>query len=142
MANRELKFKVWNPEQKEWAFTIDMSQNPMYWADKMKDEFILCQSTGLRDRNGREIYESDILAIADEIFEDVTGYGQGVYEPINHLVEVEFRDGAFGCELPGGAQLFQKRFYNLCEIIDDYGIESLEVIGDIFTTPGLLSKSS
>lgn len=54
---REIKFRTL--VNGEWLY-FDLTQNPKYWAHKLKGG-IIDQYTGLKDVNGVEIYESDVV---------------------------------------------------------------------------------
>ena len=64
---REIKFRVWHKKRKEILKSI---LNPYNFRDQAPS-FVLMQFTGLKDKNGKEIYDGDILEYyigGEEIF--------------------------------------------------------------------------
>ena len=94
-------------------------------------EFVLMQSTGLKDKNGVEIYEGDILlSTASENQEDWKKW------------RVHYADGRFLIDYKQIPKDKRKRknleLEDLCE--DNVWIYGLEVIGNIYENPELLEK--
>ena len=63
---REIKFRAWDNKQNKMrndGFSI-YYDGSIQFADSIESkDFILMQYTGLKDKNGKEIYEGDILHI-------------------------------------------------------------------------------
>ena len=91
--------------------------------DKNTDSYVLMQFTGLKDKNGKEIYEGDILNV--------------VYEGDENIYEVEYcayKDyPAF--DLNG----WEGEANGLAEIVQSGEYEIFEVIGNIYENPDLVS---
>jgi uncharacterized phage protein (TIGR01671 family) len=83
---KEIKFRAWDKENKE--IYNDFHQTYMF-TDSINDDndYILMQYTGLKDKNGKEIYEGDIVRYKN----DFAMLG----EPKKTDYTVEFKQGQF-----------------------------------------------
>nr|DAL27699.1 MAG TPA_asm: YopX protein [Caudoviricetes sp.] len=116
------RFRAWDKEFKEMvqvdALVFDKQiikatyKNGNVVKEDLKN-YVLMQSTGLRDKNGKEIFEGDIVDSEDGILSGV----------------VEFRPdlGMFVSTL-----IKYNNFERLCNVAD-----SVHIIGDIYTNPEL-----
>ena len=80
--NRQIKFRVWDKRENKGMYTQNMlydAQLHHFWQDFVDyPGYELMQYTGLTDKNGKEIYEGDILKISYGAMGDVIG--QVLYE--------------------------------------------------------------
>lgn len=68
---REIKFRAWDYKYKETSESFNVLQ-PFEMINKRVangDSFELMQYTGLKDKNGKEIYEGDIVSFKDTKYE-------------------------------------------------------------------------
>ena len=123
---REIKFRVWDKESKEmlsdvslWNddFTSYLNEHIEYLQDKCE----LMQYTGLKDKNGIEIYEGDIL-------EFIT-FG---FDSERFITYIEFINASF--RLKNGRSLFYFGQIDVSKLDDG------RVIGNIYENPELLEN--
>lgn len=128
---RQIKFRAWDKLNKNWfnpsntndgaGLTFDgeiafCSQSQFGHIDpKNKDRFIVQQFTGLLDKNGREIYEGDILKIEEWDRDDL-------------IAKVIFCERNVGFRVATGSGVVYENFPSS---------RYLQVIGNIFETPEL-----
>lgn len=125
MKNREIKFRIWDTIQNKWnpSFVIPSIHGGVAKACYL-NSYIYQQSTGLKDKNGREIYEGDVIQ-----------YYKG--EPYEINYEVKWAAYYAGFELFGTRiENNQPRVY--INRMDNAHLEGV-VIGNIFENPELLS---
>ena len=105
-------------------------------------DVILMQSTGLVDKNGKEIFEGDILKFNDEWNEYChEGYVDGSVEGVNY-VEVVKGEACFefGKTRYLESSLFiymEDEHFSFAELVKDKDFE-FEIIGNIYENPDLL----
>ena len=64
MMKRKIKFRVWDPKDGSWFWAPDELGNMICcsdWDMFNPDDYQFEQFTGLKDKNGKEIYENDLL---------------------------------------------------------------------------------
>jgi uncharacterized phage protein (TIGR01671 family) len=124
---REIKFRAWDKKAKSminevWEIGLGSKNDPEKWLvgdDKQIDDYELMQYTGLKDKNGKEIFEGDFvkskLENNDWIFV--------------HLTDKECKDGF--------------RIFYIEDIFSQQKIthrDDLEVIGNIYENPEFLKS--
>lgn len=130
--NREIKFRVWDIELHMWINNIGMGKDNTLCKGTEK-RFAVMQYIGLKDKNGNEIYEGDILC--NEEYQ--TWEWRGV---------VKFSHGVFGAEWLSNVKSQSMvgswgQKHNLRKLDDDI-VERQIVIGNIYENPELISELS
>lgn len=112
---REIKFRAWDKTHAFYEYIDDL-----YWFEENQihgfddDRYIFEQFTGLRDKNGREIYEGDILETS---------------ESDDHCYEVVEYSGCAFSLISSGI------------LLEDAGLGMSKIIGNIHENPDLVPKS-
>lgn len=118
--SRDIKFRAWIKNNKRMEMCIEV--NPFYIGDCDRfhwkhEEVELMQYTGLKDKNGNEIYEGDILEFVATKTKWIVSYSHGAFvisyqnSNINILYDCSIKDGM---------------------------LKHMEIIGNIYKNPELL----
>lgn len=147
---RELKLRAWMPKYNRYASGYDTLHfshqlntdgSGEWWVypadpdDDPDDTVIVEQYTGLKDKNGKEIYDGDIIVDFDEFISVVDGNCAVISEKTCREKYFDEDD----CSL-------ERRTRPLIRVVNDYGYypekkeTQVEVIGNIHENPKLLEE--
>lgn len=124
---RQIKFRAWNKKQKIMVYQNE-DDSADYWDgaygstieiinENLDDEnYEMMQFTGLLDKNGKEIYEGDILKFG------------------NYPLEVIWDMGGWEVKMENGHSLLFTQLYGY--------INDGEIIGNIYEHPHILSLTA
>lgn len=121
---RELKFRFWNTRRGEFAEYSDLffvrGDGAICSDDAVEEHLVAEQYTGLKDKNGKEIYEGDIVEI------DLWYVMNGKKHNFRHVVEWSVGESErYPCSVDSGFSLPASK-------------SGYKVIGNIHENPELL----
>lgn len=115
---RELKFRLYGDGKMFEPFTLD---NDFDCVTGWMTDRVIMQYTGLKDKNGKEIYEGDVLR-ADN-------WNPKVFRTEKIIAPVGFSLGYFNLQTRAGLHLL-------------YDTSGIEVIGNIYENPELIKDTA
>lgn len=131
------KFRAWDKIDKEYCEIASIHYEfasydlvllkptdiaPKHWCLRKFDDVVLEQFTGLHDKNGKEIYEGDIVVLRNEVPRGNGQFDDAIFEVIYDI----------GC-----CAYLGKDYENNCKEYLGH-LEPDEVIGNIHENPELL----
>lgn len=136
MNQRDFTFRAWDKEKKEWCYgyeilggfnlkgeVILMGEFGRYPLEYLLENIIVMQSTGLKDKNAKDIFEGDIILSGSTGHRLVVGFNK--------------ESAAFGACKNDSFQIEDMYwFYNDIIIEQD----QWEIIGNKFENPELLTQ--
>jgi uncharacterized phage protein (TIGR01671 family) len=138
---REIKFRVWDKDSETMIYDVGITpkndgfvpyQIPVNTHDSDQFDYylngILMQYTGLKDKNGKEIYEGDIVKWTRISYTDCSR--KEIEETAEFIGEIKWCDTIWGIYLSNGVG----------HLLMPYFLETdeFEVIGNIYEHPFLL----
>ena len=124
LVNRPLVFRAWNKNWQEMEHEVyDISPS---------EDYVFMQQTGLQDKNGKEIYEGDIIPITFESHENY-GIKYGADFTLNGFVRYNHYQARYEIKFPDNE-------HNIISSEFGWAVLELDVIGNIYENPEKLQK--
>lgn len=98
-----MKFRVWDKETKYLDYDVRITSTDKYekvevldafseWRELEESEYILMRGIGLKDRDGHEIYEGDILTDEGDFENDYWDYAEICFDKDDYTYCIVWKD--------------------------------------------------
>lgn len=129
--SRQIKFRAWHmpfgPKGPMQEMVHGRASHILALAEMSPDEYIVEQSTGLKDENDVDIYEGDIVCVSDA-YEDVDYVDAVIWGDKDDYPAFDLKNHAREYDANALSSIFNGEF------------ETIEVIGNIHENPELLEE--
>lgn len=142
---REIKFRVYHPDESKMYYfnnfsdIVNWQQGDGYRVENDINKNVkYMQHTGLKDKNGKEIYEGDIVEVETISYTDCSR--EEVESIWHHEGAMEFHQNGWCIvrKTDTGKSIKPLFFSNLKNEPDDPDTDIFEVVGNIYENPEML----
>lgn len=131
--NREIKFRAWDKINKvmfnPFDFFCECKYGEEYIETENKNKFELMQFTGLNDKNGKEIFEGDIVRYTKS------------KDFVSEIFIIELTNGFFGGKWMTYFKDGKRNWHDcISPALKHKEMNKYEVIGNIYENPELLEE--
>jgi len=131
---REIKFRAWDTKEEKLIIPHSFYLENGNLGDFGNGRYIFQQYTGLKDKNGKEIYEGDIVKREEPDEDSAAGNTFTTKGIVTYGTNPKAHHDS---DYPTSFCLWNKEFYGEHALIYKRGAE-LEVIGNIYENPDLI----
>jgi uncharacterized phage protein (TIGR01671 family) len=133
---RQIKFRAWNKKWERMVDNVLVNSDVVLWTcnldichpdwDYLDEDIKVMQFTGLLDKNGKEIYEDDVVIAWSEGCKHIGQIKWRLEGQPAIIIYPAYFNGVFWCL--HGASIGEEQYYD----------EGIEIIGNIYQNPELL----
>lgn len=135
--NRVIKFRAWDKINKEYhndsisSIKLSIDMNSQIWRNGVDwtDRYVLQFFTGLLDKNGKEVFEGDVVKILKDDGKRNPAMNHPDVEPWWSTIVIESLQ-----------DFFEEKGFAEKELLEDWSSEYIEVIGNIYENPNLTNN--